>query len=143
MAYKMPKPRLETRKGISHNAMNIAAGLGVDSNESYPDLFQSFGGFPDGVEVEEGYVVMPELPGIDLEAKGKLYKVIQRFERPSNRRQGNHMKPKTFRIFISINEKEKLALEKISRECNVGISDMTRMILFDTGILSENCTPKR
>ncbi|MGQ0608372.1 MAG: mandelate racemase/muconate lactonizing enzyme family protein [Chloroflexota bacterium] len=54
-------------------ALNIAAGLGLGGNESYPDLFQPFGGFPDGVEVRDGHVVMPELPGIGFEGKADLY----------------------------------------------------------------------
>jgi len=35
-------------------SLNIAAGLGLGGNESYPDLFQPYGGFPDGVRVENG-----------------------------------------------------------------------------------------
>ncbi|MGH2384924.1 MAG: mandelate racemase/muconate lactonizing enzyme family protein [Candidatus Limnocylindria bacterium] len=54
-------------------ALNIAAGLGLGGNESYPDLFQPFGGFPDGVEVQDSHVVMPELPGIGFEGKADLY----------------------------------------------------------------------
>lgn len=59
-------------------ALNIAAGLGLGGNESYPDLFQPFGGFPDGVEVRDGHVVMPELPGIGFEGKADLYTEMQR-----------------------------------------------------------------
>jgi L-alanine-DL-glutamate epimerase-like enolase superfamily enzyme len=58
-------------------SLNIAAGLGLGGNESYPDLFQPFGGFPDGVEVENGYITMPELPGIGFEGKSDLYRVMQ------------------------------------------------------------------
>lgn len=54
-------------------ALNIAAGLRLGGNESYPDLFQPYGGFPDGVDVREGHVVMPELPGIGFEGKADLY----------------------------------------------------------------------
>jgi D(-)-tartrate dehydratase len=54
-------------------SLNIAAGLGLGGNESYPDLFQPFGGFPDGVRVEGGYITMPELPGIGFEGKADLY----------------------------------------------------------------------
>ena len=53
-------------------SLNIAAGLGLGGNESYPDLFQPFGGFPDGVHVEEGHVTMPDLPGIGFEGKQAL-----------------------------------------------------------------------
>ena len=58
-------------------SLNIAAGLGLGGNESYPDLFQPFGGFPDGVRVEDGYITMPELPGIGFEGKSDLYKVMR------------------------------------------------------------------
>jgi D(-)-tartrate dehydratase len=57
-------------------SLNIAAGLGLGGNESYPDLFQPFGGFPDGVRVENGYVAMPDLHGIGFEGKSDLYKVM-------------------------------------------------------------------
>jgi L-alanine-DL-glutamate epimerase-like enolase superfamily enzyme len=54
-------------------SLNIAAGLGLGGNESYPDLFQPYGGFPDGVRVEDGHLTMPELPGIGFEGKADLY----------------------------------------------------------------------
>ena len=53
-------------------SLNIAAGLGLGGNESYPDLFQPYGGFPDGVQVEDGFITMPELPGIGFEGKSDL-----------------------------------------------------------------------
>ena len=54
-------------------SLAIAAGLGLGGNESYPDLFQPYGGFPDGVQVENGFVHLPELPGIGFEGKADLY----------------------------------------------------------------------
>ena len=54
-------------------SLNIAAGLGLGGNESYPDLFQPYGGFPDDVRVEASYVTMPDLPGIGFEGKADLY----------------------------------------------------------------------
>ena len=54
-------------------SLNIAAGLGLGGNESYPDLFQPYGGFPDGVGVEGGYVTLPDLVGIGFEGKTDLY----------------------------------------------------------------------
>ena len=53
-------------------SLNIAAGLGLGGNESYPDLFQPYGGFPDTVRVEGGHIVMPELLGIGFEGKAAL-----------------------------------------------------------------------
>jgi L-alanine-DL-glutamate epimerase-like enolase superfamily enzyme len=58
-------------------ALNIAAGLRLGGNESYPDLFQPFGGFPDGVEVIDGRVTLPELPGIGFEAKADLHRELR------------------------------------------------------------------
>ena len=58
-------------------SLNIAAGLGLGGNESYPDLFQPYGGFPDGVRVENGKITMPELPGIGFEGKSDLIKVMR------------------------------------------------------------------
>ena len=54
-------------------SLNIAAGLGLGGNESYPDLFQPYGGFPDGVTVDNGFITMPDLPGIGFEGKADLY----------------------------------------------------------------------
>ena len=58
-------------------SLAIAAGLGLGGNESYPDLFQPFGGFPDGVRVEDGYVTLPPLPGIGFEGKSDLHRVMK------------------------------------------------------------------
>jgi L-alanine-DL-glutamate epimerase-like enolase superfamily enzyme len=53
-------------------SLAIAAGLGLGGNESYPDLFQPYGGFPDGVQVKNSIVTLPELPGIGFEGKADL-----------------------------------------------------------------------
>ena len=58
-------------------SLAIAAGLGLGGNESYPDLFQPYGGFPDGVKVVGSYVTLPELPGIGFEGKADLYRVMK------------------------------------------------------------------
>jgi L-alanine-DL-glutamate epimerase-like enolase superfamily enzyme len=58
-------------------SLNIAAGLGLGGNESYPDLFQPYGGFPEGVKVENGYILMPDLPGIGFEGKSDLIKEMR------------------------------------------------------------------
>jgi L-alanine-DL-glutamate epimerase-like enolase superfamily enzyme len=69
------------RRCIPHGghqmSLNIAAGLGLGGNESYPDLFQPYGGFPDGVRVEAGHIVMPDLPGIGFEGKSDLIKEMR------------------------------------------------------------------
>lgn len=57
-------------------SLAIAAGLGLGGNESYPDLFQPFGGFPDDVRVEGGHVTLPPLPGIGFEGKSDLHTIM-------------------------------------------------------------------
>ena len=58
-------------------SLMIAAGLGLGGNESYPDLFQPYGGFPDGVKVKDSIVTLPELPGIGFEGKADLYREMR------------------------------------------------------------------
>jgi L-alanine-DL-glutamate epimerase-like enolase superfamily enzyme len=58
-------------------SLAIAAGLGLGGNESYPDLFQPYGGFPDGVKVQDSHVTLPELPGIGFEGKSDLAAVMK------------------------------------------------------------------
>ena len=57
-------------------SLNIAAGLGLGGNESYPDVFKPFGGFADGIPVEDGHVRLPEAPGIGFETKGDLHALM-------------------------------------------------------------------
>lgn len=58
-------------------SLAIAAGLGLGGNESYPDVFQPYGGFPDGTEIRDGIVRLPDLPGIGFEAKSDLWAAMQ------------------------------------------------------------------
>ncbi|MBL0915671.1 MAG: mandelate racemase/muconate lactonizing enzyme family protein [Sphingopyxis sp.] len=70
-----------TRRVVPHGghqmSLNIAAGLHLGGNESYPDVFQPFGGFADGIRVEDGYVGLPDVPGVGFEAKSELYKLMR------------------------------------------------------------------
>ena len=70
------------RRCIPHGghqmALHVAAGLGLGGNESYPGVFQPFGGFADGVPVERGRVRIPDAPGIGIEGKAELMKVFER-----------------------------------------------------------------
>ncbi len=63
-------------------SLNIAAGLGMGGNESYPGIFQPFGGFADGIPVKDSYVKLPEIPGVGFEAKGELYRVMRTLTEP-------------------------------------------------------------
>lgn len=70
-----------TRRVVPHGghqlSLNIAAGLHLGGNESYPDVFQPFGGFADHTPVEDGYVGLPQVPGIGFEAKAALHAVMK------------------------------------------------------------------
>lgn len=71
-----------SRRVVPHGghqmSLNIAAGLHLGGNESYPDVFKPFGGFADGVAVEDSHVGLPRIPGIGFEAKQELYALFRR-----------------------------------------------------------------
>ena len=69
------------RRVIPHGghqmALNLAAGLGLGGNESYPGVFQPFGGFADTIPVETGYIRPSEAPGIGFEEKSALFNLLR------------------------------------------------------------------
>jgi len=71
-----------TRRVVPHGghqmSLNIAAGLHLGGNESYPDVFRPFCGFADGIRVENGYVGLPDAPGIGFETKQELFSVMRK-----------------------------------------------------------------
>lgn len=71
-----------TRRCVPHGghqfALHIAAGLGLGGNESYPGVFEPFGGFADDIPVQAGKVRASEAPGIGIETKAELMKVYER-----------------------------------------------------------------
>ena len=70
-----------SRRVVPHGghqmSLNIAAGLHLGGNESYPDVFKPFGGFADGIAVEDSYVGLPQVPGVGFEAKSELYALMR------------------------------------------------------------------
>jgi L-alanine-DL-glutamate epimerase-like enolase superfamily enzyme len=70
------------RRCIPHGghqmALQIAAGLGLGGNESYPGIFQPFGGFADNVPVRNSRVAIPDAPGIGIELKSSLMDVYRK-----------------------------------------------------------------
>jgi L-alanine-DL-glutamate epimerase-like enolase superfamily enzyme len=78
----LPEYGFSSRNCIPHGghqmSLNIAAGLHLGGNESYPGVFAPFGGFADGIKVEDGYVGLPDAPGIGFEAKAPLISVMRR-----------------------------------------------------------------
>lgn len=69
------------RRCIPHGghqmALHIAAGLGLGGNESYPGVFQPFGGFADDTPIERGRVRIPDAPGIGFELKAELMDIFR------------------------------------------------------------------
>lgn len=70
-----------TRRVVPHGghqmSLNIAAGLHLGGNESYPGIFQPFGGFCDDIRVEDGRVRPHDTPGIGIERKAGLRRVLK------------------------------------------------------------------
>ena len=70
------------RRFIPHGGhqfnLNIAAGLGLGGCESYPHVFQPYGGFADNLPVEDGAVRLPDAPGIGMELRAKMFAEISR-----------------------------------------------------------------
>ena len=69
------------RRCIPHGghqlSLNIAAGLGLGGNESYPGIFQPFGGFADDTPVENSYISLPDSPGTGFESKKELFRLLK------------------------------------------------------------------
>jgi D(-)-tartrate dehydratase len=63
--------------GRHQMSLNIAAGLGLGGNESYPDVFRPFGGFADDTDVVDGRVRLSDRPGIGFEAKGDPFALLR------------------------------------------------------------------
>lgn len=59
-------------------ALNIAAGLQLGGSESYPGVFQPYGGFADKIPIKDGYVTLPDDPGIGVELKPEMLGEMRR-----------------------------------------------------------------
>jgi D(-)-tartrate dehydratase len=68
------------RRCIPHGghqfALNLAAGLGLGGNESYPHVFAPFGGFADSTPIVDSYIGLPQIPGVGFEEKSKLIELF-------------------------------------------------------------------
>ncbi|MEE2970718.1 MAG: enolase C-terminal domain-like protein [Pseudomonadota bacterium] len=58
-------------------SLHAAAGLGLGGHEAAPDPALSYGGFPDGTVVEDGFVTPPQAPGIGFETKANLWSILE------------------------------------------------------------------
>jgi L-alanine-DL-glutamate epimerase-like enolase superfamily enzyme len=70
----------DRRRHIPHGGhllgLHMAAGLQLGGTESYPLVFQPFGGFTDGAMVENGFTAPPTAPGLGIEQKAELIKAL-------------------------------------------------------------------
>ncbi|MCW5772308.1 MAG: mandelate racemase [Rhodospirillaceae bacterium] len=57
-------------------SFQVVAGLGLGRHECAPDSTQLFGGYPDGVVVEDGFVKPWDAPGTGIEGKPNLYRAF-------------------------------------------------------------------
>lgn len=63
--------------GGNQMSLHIAGGFGLAGAESYPGVFGPFAGFADDAKVENGYLKLPDRPGIGFEAQNELYKIMR------------------------------------------------------------------
>lgn len=73
---------MASRRIVPHGghqlSLNMAAGLHLGGNESYPDVFRPYNGFADDIPVEEDYVRLPDAPGIGFERRAELLADLRR-----------------------------------------------------------------
>ena len=69
-----------SRRHIPHGGqqlgLHLAAGLQLGGTETYPLVFQPFGGFGDEDQIRDGHVNLPDVPGLGVELKSELYNRI-------------------------------------------------------------------
>lgn len=70
-------PRQMIPHGGHQMSLSIAAGLSLGGSESYPEVFEPFGGFAADTPIENGYVRLPDAPGIGFESKPELFGVLR------------------------------------------------------------------
>jgi L-alanine-DL-glutamate epimerase-like enolase superfamily enzyme len=71
-----PRRRIVLHGG-TQLALSMAAGLQLGGTETYPLMFQPYGGFADAIPVEAGHVALPDAPGLGIEVKARLYDVMK------------------------------------------------------------------
>ncbi len=59
--------------GGNQMTLHIVGGFGLGGCEAYPGVFGLFAGFADDARVEDGWLQLPDRPGIGFEAQNLLY----------------------------------------------------------------------
>lgn len=70
-------PRSFIPHGGNLLALALTGALNLGGCESYPGVFQPFGGFADDTPIEDGYVALPDAPGVGFERKAALNAVLE------------------------------------------------------------------
>lgn len=63
--------------GGNQMTLAIVGGFGLGGCEAYPGVFGIFAGFADDAKVENGWLSLPDRPGIGFEAQNELYAVMR------------------------------------------------------------------
>ncbi|HTE16514.1 MAG TPA: enolase C-terminal domain-like protein, partial [Burkholderiales bacterium] len=63
--------------GGNQMTLHLVGGFGLGGCEAYPGVFGIFAGFADDAKVENGYLKLPERPGIGFEAQNQLYAAMR------------------------------------------------------------------
>lgn len=64
--------------GGNQMTLHIVGGFGLGGCEAYPGVFGMFAGFADDAQVEDGWLKLPDRPGIGFEAQNALYAEMRR-----------------------------------------------------------------
>ena len=71
----------DRRRQVPHGGhqlgLNMAAGMQLGGSESYPLVFQPWGGFADNVYIVDGFACPHDTPGIGLELKAAVYRELK------------------------------------------------------------------
>jgi L-alanine-DL-glutamate epimerase-like enolase superfamily enzyme len=63
--------------GGNQMTLHIVGGFGLGGCEAYPDVFGAFAGFSDDAKVDNGWLRLPDRPGIGFEAQNGLYALMR------------------------------------------------------------------
>lgn len=63
--------------GGNQMTLHLVGGFGLGGCEAYPGVFGIFAGFADDARVENGFLKLPERPGIGFEAQNQLYAAMR------------------------------------------------------------------
>ena len=63
--------------GGNQMTLHIVGGFGLGGCEAYPDVFGAFAGFADDARVDNGWLKLPDRPGIGFEAQNELYALMR------------------------------------------------------------------